>query len=93
MVISGAIPYALIRLGRPEEAMEVLARGVNGNDALAMPTLWIPAGCAARTLASFSSLARRIGVVDVWSKRVRRTSASEPDPARTSVGEGTGSAA
>ena len=68
MVISGAIPYALIRLGRPEEAMEVLARGVNGNDALAMPTLWIPAGCAARTLASFSSLARRIGVVDVWEQ-------------------------
>ena len=68
-VISGGVPYALLRLGRPEEALEVLGRRPTGNDALAMPTLWEhPAGRAARTLASFPEVARRIGLVEVWEQ-------------------------
>ena len=65
-VVSGAVPYALLRLRRPEEALEILGRGPTANDALAMPTLWLPVGRAARTLASFPDAARRIGLVEVW---------------------------
>ena len=48
--------------------MELLARGLKSNDAIAMPTLWLPAGRAARTLPSLSRLARRIGAVEVWEQ-------------------------
>ena len=67
-VISGAVPYALLRMGRPEQALEILGRGPTANDALAMPTLWIPAGRATRILASFPEMARRIGLVEVWEQ-------------------------
>ena len=65
-VVSGTVPYALIRLGRPGEALEVLARGPTGNDALPLPTLWLSLGRDARTLPGFSEAARRIGLVEVW---------------------------
>jgi TolB-like protein/Tfp pilus assembly protein PilF len=65
-VVSGAVPYALLRLGRPEEAMEILARGPTSNDAMVMPALWLPAGRAARPL--LPHLGRRIGVVEVWEQ-------------------------
>jgi len=67
-VISGAVPYALIRLGKPVEALQLLARGATGNDSLAMPTLWWPLGRAARTLPGFSDAAERMGMVDLWEE-------------------------
>jgi TolB-like protein/tRNA A-37 threonylcarbamoyl transferase component Bud32 len=67
-VISGAVPYALIRLGKPAEALELLARSATGNDSLAMPTLWWPVGRATRTLRTFSDAARRMGMVDIWEE-------------------------
>ncbi|HVN33279.1 MAG TPA: protein kinase [Thermoanaerobaculaceae bacterium] len=67
-VVSGTVPYALIRLGRPAEALEVLARGPTGNDALPLPTLWLSLGRDARTLPGFSEAARRIGLVEVWER-------------------------
>jgi hypothetical protein len=48
--------------------MELLARGPTANDAMAMPTLWLPAGRAARTLPSFPDKPRRIGLVEVWEQ-------------------------
>ena len=67
-VVSGTVPYALIRLGRPGEALEVLARGPTGNDGLPLPTLWLSFGRDARTLPGFSDAARRIGLVEVWER-------------------------
>jgi tetratricopeptide (TPR) repeat protein len=67
-VISGPVPYALMRLGRPAEALELLARGPSGNDSLAFPTLWLPAGRPTRTLPEFSEAARRIGLMEVWER-------------------------
>ncbi len=67
-VISGPVPYALMRLGRPGEALELLERGPTGNDSLAFPTMWLPAGRPTRTLPEFSQAARRIGLVTVWEQ-------------------------
>ena len=67
-VVSGTVPYALMRLGRPGEALEVLARGPTANDGLPLPTLWLSFGRDARTLPGFSDAARRIGLVDVWER-------------------------
>ena len=67
-VISGPVPYALIRLGKPHEALEILERGPSGNDSLPFPTMWLPAGRETRTLPEFSEAARREGLVDVWER-------------------------
>jgi TolB-like protein/tetratricopeptide (TPR) repeat protein/tRNA A-37 threonylcarbamoyl transferase component Bud32 len=67
-VVSGPVPYALMRLGRPAEALEILERGPTGNDSLAFPTTWLPAGRATRTLPEFSEAARRIGLTAVWER-------------------------
>ena len=64
--VSGVAPYGLIRLGRPREGLEVLARGLTGNDALVLPLFWTPYGRAVRTLAEFPDAAGRIGLVDFW---------------------------
>ena len=66
--MSGTVPYALMRLGRPGEALEVLARGPTANDGLPLPTLWLSFGRDARTLPGFSEAARRIGLVEVWER-------------------------
>jgi TolB-like protein/Tfp pilus assembly protein PilF len=67
-IVSGVVPYALIRLGKPREGLEVAARGLTGNDALALPILWDPHGREARKLPTFSEAARRMGLVDVWER-------------------------
>jgi len=67
-VISGPVPYALMRLGRPGEALELLERGPSGNDSLPFPTMWLPAGRPTRTLPEFSEAARRIGLMPVWER-------------------------
>jgi TolB-like protein/Tfp pilus assembly protein PilF len=66
--ISGSVPYALMRLGRPGEALEILERGPSGNDSLPFPTMWMPAGRQTRTLPEFSAAARRFGLVEVWER-------------------------
>ena len=66
-VVSGAVPYALIRLGKAREALEILARGPTGNDAF-LPVLWGPEGREARTRPEFNEVARRIGLVDLWER-------------------------
>ena len=67
-MVIGIVPYALIRLGRPSEGLEVLARGPTTNDALPLPLLWDPHGRDARTLAGFPDVARRMGLVDLWER-------------------------
>src|SRR4029450_9144286 len=64
--MSGVAPYGLIRLGRPREGLEVLARNLTGNDALVLPLFWTPYGREVRTLPEFPEAARRIGLVEFW---------------------------
>jgi len=67
-VVSGVVPYALIRLGKPREGLEIAARGPTGNEAAAIPVLWDPHGREARKEPTFLEATRRIGLVDVWEK-------------------------
>jgi tetratricopeptide (TPR) repeat protein len=67
-VVSGAAPYAFLRLGRPAEALEILGRGPTGNDSLPLPALWARFGREARTLPQFSEVAGKMGLVDLWEK-------------------------
>ena len=68
-VVSGGAPYALIRLGQPAAALELLARGPTSSDSNTFVLLWTPYGRQVRRLPGFSEAARRIGLVDVWEKR------------------------
>jgi len=65
---SGVAAYALIRLGEPAEALELLARGPTKNDVIPFGTLWGPNGREARALPEFSEAVRRFGFVEVWER-------------------------
>jgi TolB-like protein/Tfp pilus assembly protein PilF len=65
-VVSEVVPYALLRLGEPAEALDVLVQGPTANDALPFSTLWLSYGRTTRTLPAFSEAARRMGLVDLW---------------------------
>ena len=67
-VVTGIAPYALIRLGQPERALEVLQAGPTGNDALVFGVLWGPYGRAARTLPAFPEFARKVGLAAYWDR-------------------------
>ena len=67
-VVSGVVPYALIRLGKPREGLEIAARKPTGNEAAAIPVLWDPHGREARNEPTFLEATRRMGLVDVWEK-------------------------
>ena len=67
-VVAGAAPYALLRLGRTGQALEVLQAGPTSIDSMAFPTLGGPEGRAARTSSAFPEFARRVGLVDLWER-------------------------
>jgi hypothetical protein len=64
----GAVPYALLRLGRTARALEVLQAGPTSNDAMVFHLLWGTSGRAARTSSAFPEFARRTGLADVWGR-------------------------
>jgi hypothetical protein len=65
-VVAGAVPYALIRLGQPQRAFEVMARAPTDSDPLILFLLWSPMGTEARSLPEFSAFVRKIGLTRVW---------------------------
>ena len=67
-VVSGIAPYALLRLGQPERALEVLQAGPTGNDALVFGVVWGPYGRAVRTLPAFPEFARKVGLAEYWDR-------------------------
>ena len=67
-VVPGIAPYALIRLGQPGRALEVLQAGPTGNDALVFGVLWGPYGRAARALPAFPEFARKVGLAEYWDR-------------------------
>jgi TolB-like protein/Tfp pilus assembly protein PilF/tRNA A-37 threonylcarbamoyl transferase component Bud32 len=64
-VLNGAVTYALLRLGRPREAVELIGMGPTGDD-VAYSLLWSPWAREARRLPEFSDVCRRIGLVQLW---------------------------
>ena len=75
-VLPGVVPYALMRLSQPAEALELFGRGPTANETLFLPLLWGPYGREARALAAFPDFCRRIGFVDLWERE------GEPDLGR-----------
>jgi hypothetical protein len=67
-VVSGAMPYALILLGQPASALELLAQGPTRNDIFPLPLLWGPEGREIRKLAAFPEFCRRAGLVELWER-------------------------
>jgi TolB-like protein len=68
-VVSGLAPYALLRLGQPARAMDVLEIRPCGNEATFFGALWGPYGRSARALPRFSEFARRVGLADLWERQ------------------------
>ena len=67
-VVTGIVPYALIRLGQPERALAIVQTAPTGNDALVFGMLWGPYGRAARGLPMFPEFARKVGLADYWER-------------------------
>jgi tetratricopeptide (TPR) repeat protein len=65
-VLAAIAPYALIRLGRTREGLDLFASRPTGNDAMIFPMLWGPYGREARQSPAFAEFARRTGLVEVW---------------------------
>jgi TolB-like protein/Tfp pilus assembly protein PilF len=67
-VISGLAPFALVRLGEPARALELVAPRPTANDATYFGMLWSPFGKATRALPQFPEFLRRIGLADLWEQ-------------------------
>jgi TolB-like protein/Flp pilus assembly protein TadD len=67
-VVTGIVPYALIRLGQAERALAIVQEAPTGNDALVFGLLWGPYGRAARGLPGFPEFARKVGLADLWDR-------------------------
>ena len=65
-VMAAVAPYALLRLGRTREGLDLFAAGPTGNDAMVLPMLWGPYGREARQSPAFAEFARRMGLVEAW---------------------------
>jgi tetratricopeptide (TPR) repeat protein len=66
--VSGVVPHALLKLGRPAQALRVAQDRPTANDAMFLPLLWGPAGREARRLPEFPEFARRSGLTRVWEE-------------------------
>jgi TolB-like protein len=65
--VHGIIPNLLMRIGRPEQALELAASGPLINETLFFAPLWTsPFGNAARQSPFFPEFARRIGLAEFW---------------------------
>ena len=64
--VAGAVPHALIKLGRPELALRVAQDRPTANDAMFLPLLWLPIGREARRLPEFAGFARKTGLARLW---------------------------
>ena len=66
-VVSANVPGTLLRLGRPEQSLE-LALARPGGDTFFFRALFMPFGASARRLPQFPEFARDIGLAALWEK-------------------------
>jgi TolB-like protein len=67
-VVAGFAPYALIRLGQANRALDLISAGPSSNDAMVFTTLWGRYGQAVRTAPEFPEFLRRMGLADQWDR-------------------------
>ncbi len=67
-VLNAVAPYALLRLGRTKEALDLIASRPTSNDPGIFEVLWGPYGREARQSPAFAEFARRTGLVEVWER-------------------------
>ena len=67
-VVAGIAPYALIRLGKPVRALEVLADRPCGNEAMVFGLVWSQYGRSLRALPEFPAFVRKIGLAGLWDR-------------------------
>ena len=66
-VVPGPLPYALLVLGEPARALEVIQSGPTSSSIWTLG-LWHPRGLAARRLPEFAGFARKIGLAQAWDQ-------------------------
>jgi TolB-like protein len=66
--LAGAAPWAVLRLGEPARALELIAPAPTGNDQLFLRDLWSPFGKQARSLPQFGSFLRSAGIAAFWDR-------------------------
>ena len=67
--IHGLVPNVLMRIGRPQQALELVASAPLINESLFFAPLWVrPIGDAARQSPYFPEFARRTGLADHWDQ-------------------------
>jgi len=67
-VVAGIAPYALIRLGQPVRAMEVLAGRPCGNEAMVFGLVWSHYGRSLRASPEFPAFVRKVGLAALWDR-------------------------
>jgi TolB-like protein len=66
--VAGVAPWALLRLGEPARALELMARGPTGDDQLMYRDLWSFFGKDARALPQFGDHLRKTGIAVFWDR-------------------------
>ncbi|HTI95344.1 MAG TPA: tetratricopeptide repeat protein [Rudaea sp.] len=66
--LAGVAPWALLRLGEPARALELMAPAPTGNDQMFYSDLWSPFGKDARALPQFGVYLQRSGVATFWDR-------------------------
>jgi len=66
-VVPGPLPYAMLVLGEPARALEVIQSRPTSSSIWTLG-LWHPRGLAARRLPEFPEFARKIGLAQAWDR-------------------------
>jgi TolB-like protein len=67
-VVPGIVPFALMALDEPDEALQVIAAYPTSSN-IWHAALWSPRGQAARASPAFAEFARRVGFAELWDSR------------------------
>lgn len=66
--LPGAIPYALLLMGKAMRALDLGSRFRSANDVLYYHRLWMPSMRALRKSAKFRAFSREMGLVALWDR-------------------------
>jgi tetratricopeptide (TPR) repeat protein len=67
-VVSAGAPWALLLLGEPARALDLMQDPHTSNDTLFAVALWTSPGAAARKLPQFPQFVRSMGLPEVWAR-------------------------
>ena len=67
-IVSSGAPWALLLLGEPARALDLVQDPHTSNDTLFTVALWTSPGATARKLPQFPQFARNMGLPEVWAR-------------------------